>query len=224
MSLAFYQLNYLGSKADVFLLFSKAYKPYQVGVKFLNHLAFSNLVYSRVDIIKAVKRGKIYIENFNESNLQPNSYKLHLDDEFAIAKRGKVDPLETSDFSGFYERKKGDYFHLKPSMFVLARSEEKIALSKYVGALVNGRTTLARLGISLTQTAPIIQSGHGVPRPRKVIFEIFNAGPLEVTLRSGMVISEICFFELDTPTNKLYDSFGRYGIRPNKDELLPVKD
>ena len=181
-------------------------------------------MYSRVDIIKAVKRGKIYIENFSESNLQPNSYKLHLDDEFAIPKKGKVEPHKTSDYTDFYDKKNSNVFVFKPGTFILARSEEKLALSKYVGAFVNGRTTLARLGISVTQTAPIIQSGHGVPKPRKIIFEMFNAGPFEVTLRSSMVISEICFYELDTPTNKLYDSYGPYGVRPNKDDLLPVKD
>lgn len=181
-------------------------------------------MYSRVDILKAIKKGEIKIIPFHQKNLQPNSYKLHLDNEIAIAKKGRIDIQKIIDYSKFYLKKKIKTFVLKPKMFILARSKEKISLSKKQGAMVNGRTTLARVGMSITQTAPIIHSGHGIPKPRKIIFEISNEGPFDIILKDGMTISEISFYKLNTPTDRLYDSFGKYGTRKNKDELLPLKE
>lgn len=181
-------------------------------------------MYSRVDILKAIKRKDISIKPFNRKNLQPNSYKLHLDDEIAIAKKGRINPLKTRNFEKFYDKKEIRKVVLTPKKFILAKTMEKLSLSKNIGAFVNGRSGLSRVGISVTQTAPIIQAGHGVPRPRKIILEISNGGPFEVVLTPGMAIAEICFFELKTPTNVLYDSFGRYGTRGDRDELLPLKE
>ena len=181
-------------------------------------------MYSRIDIIKAVKKKDISIKPFSRGNLQPNSYKLHLDSEIAIAKKGRINLLTTEDFEKFYDKKEIRKIVLTPKRFILAKSMERLFLSKNIGAFVNGRSSLSRVGISVTQTAPIIQAGHGVPRPRKIILEISNGGPFEVVLTPKMAIAEICFFELKTPTNILYDSFGRYGTRRDRNELLPLKE
>ncbi|GEM_PF-4805915 len=180
-------------------------------------------MFSRVDIKKAISRGVLKISPYNEKNLQPNSYRLHLDSDIAIAKKGTV-VRKTSNYSKYYTKKKVKEFVLRPGMFVLARSKERISLGKEISAFVNGRTTLARLGIAVTQTAPVIQSGHGKPKSRKIVFEISNVGPLSVTLYEGMAISEMVIFGLHTPTDKLYDETGIYGKKKDLDDLLPLKD
>ena len=113
-------------------------------------------------------------------------------------------------------------FTIGPGQFILARTRERIALNKRLAMLVEGRSTLARTGISVTQTAMVIEAGHGVPNPRKIVLEVSNAGPFEVTLFPGMRIAKGTIFELKTPTNVLYDSYGKYGTRKNLDELLPL--
>jgi len=80
------------------------------------------------------------------------------------------------------------------------------------------------MGLVATQTAPVIQAGHGVPEMRKIVLEISNNGPFNIVLKPGMVIGQLIFFRLDTPTNVLYDSFGKYGKRKEKDALTPLKE
>jgi deoxycytidine triphosphate deaminase len=56
------------------------------------------------------------------------------------------------------------------------------------------------------------------------VLEISNNGPFNIVLRPGMIIGQLIFFRLDTPTNVLYDSFGKYGKRKEKDALTPLKE
>lgn len=183
-------------------------------------------MYSRIDILNAVKKGDLKIKPFNKKMLQPNSLKVHLDNEIVVALKGRIDPVKTSDFEKFYKKIKlgSKGFEFKPGMFILGRTSERLSFSKKVCGLIQGRTSLARIGIEVTQTAPLIHSGHGVPKPRKIVLEMSNSGPFTVIISPGMVIAELAFFELKTPTDILYDFFGRYGKRKDLDELLPLKE
>ncbi len=192
-------------------------------LRFINLAGVFKFMFSDRDIIKAIAEKKIKIIPFSKKFLQPDTYKLHLDSLIAIPLGGRVDPYHT-EFSEKYKKKRINEFVLGPGEFILARTIEKISISTEIAASVSGRSTLARMGVSVTQTAPVIHSGHGVPKPRKIILEISNAGPFEVVLRKGMLIGEIAFYKLNTPASKPYDSFGRYGLRKNLDELLPLKE
>lgn len=184
-------------------------------------------MFSRVDVLNAMSMDDIRIEPFDERLLLPNSLKVRLDSELAIAKKGKVDPAKADGMEKLYTTKRlkpKEEFVLKPRQFVLARTLESLALSNKVSALVHGTSTLARMGLVATQTAPVIQAGHGVPEMRKVVLEISNNGPFDIVLKPGMVIGQLIFFRLDTPSNILYDSFGKYGKRKEKDALTPLKE
>ncbi|MFH0987221.1 MAG: dCTP deaminase [Candidatus Micrarchaeota archaeon] len=183
-------------------------------------------MYSNVDIVRAVKKKEIKIIPFKSSNLQTDSYKFHLDSAFAVPREAVVDPSlkKGADYEELYNKIKAPLFILKPGKLVLARTKEKFALSKSVTGIIGGRSGLARIGISVIQTAAIIHSGHGVPKPRKIVLEIGNAGPFDVVLKENMCIGEIIFHKLDTPTSKPYDSYGRYGTRRDKDALLPMRE
>jgi dCTP deaminase len=60
---------------------------------------------------------------------------------------------------------------------------------------VEGKSSLARLGIAIHATAPIIHSGFKGP----IQLEICNLGPNEVTLDPGMYVCQLVF-ELTTGT------------------------
>ncbi|MEM0372466.1 MAG: dCTP deaminase [archaeon] len=181
-------------------------------------------MYSDADIIKAVKKKRLKIVPFDEKNLQPDAYKVHLDSEIVVPKRGLIDPMKTVHYESYYLNGWAEGFVLNPGKFVLARTQEKFSIPTDLVGIMNGRTGLARLGISVVQTASIVHAGHGMPEPRKIILEIFNAGSFDVILRKGMVIGEIAFAELTTPARKPYDSFGRYGKRKEKDSLTPMRE
>ena len=69
-------------------------------------------------------------------------------------------------------------FCLDPNDFILAMTHERITIPKRLIGLVEGRSTYARLGISMHQTAPWIQPGWAGP----VVLEIKNHGPVKVEL------------------------------------------
>ncbi len=187
---------------------------------------------SNIDIIRAIKNGELIIEPFDEKMLKPNAISFRLDNVIAETMSGRVDPLENEDVSKLYklvELKEGEKYELKPGEFILARTFERVGLGNKLAMIVEGRSTIARLGISVTQTAMVIEAGHGFPdihraKPRKIVLEISNVGPFTVKLTPGMKIAKGTLFYLDHPTDKPYDKFGRYGQKKDLDDLLPVLD
>jgi dCTP deaminase len=69
-------------------------------------------------------------------------------------------------------------FCLEPNDFILAMTHERITVPRSLVALVEGRSTYARFGISMHQTAPWIQPGWSGP----IVLEIKNHGPTKVEL------------------------------------------
>lgn len=69
-------------------------------------------------------------------------------------------------------------FSLEPGQFVLAMTHEKIRVPNDLIALIEGRSTYARVGLSMHQTAPWIQPGWSGP----IVLEMMNHGPLTIEL------------------------------------------
>jgi len=95
---------------------------------------------------------------------------------------------------------------LKPGKFVLGMTHETITIPPHLIGLVEGRTTYARVGLSMHQTAPWIQPGWSGP----IVLEMMNSGDLDIELTP--LIDRPCqltFFELDKKLPKHL----RYGAR-----------
>jgi dCTP deaminase len=69
-------------------------------------------------------------------------------------------------------------FCLEPNGFILAMTYETVSLPRNLIALVEGRSTYARVGLSVHQRAPWIQPGWSGP----IVLEIKNQGPMRVEL------------------------------------------
>jgi dCTP deaminase len=67
---------------------------------------------------------------------------------------------------------------LEPQEFVLALTYEHIYMPRNLIAMVEGRSTYARVGLSMHQTAPWIQPGWD----GHITLEIRNSGPLRIEL------------------------------------------
>jgi dCTP deaminase len=86
-------------------------------------------------------------------------------------------------------------FVLKSGHLILALTHESIRVPKNMIALVEGRSTYARVGLSMHQTAPWIQPGWSGP----IVLEMMNHGPLNIELTP--LVDRPCqltFFELKT--------------------------
>lgn len=82
-------------------------------------------------------------------------------------------------------------FNLEGRTLLLGWTEEYVALPEFsrVAARVEGKSSLARLGLGVHITAPTIHAGFG----GQIQLEIINHGPAPVTLRAGMRICQLIF-------------------------------
>ncbi len=97
---------------------------------------------------------------------------------------------KTEDISGGYE--------LPPKVLVLGWSAEYVELpmDSRIAARVEGKSSLARLGLGVHITAPTIHAGF----PGQIRLEIVNHGHLPILLKPGMRICQLIFEQtLGTP-------------------------
>lgn len=113
-------------------------------------------------------------------------------------------------------------FTLRPGEFVLALTHETIEIPPDLIGFVEGRSTYARMGLTMHQTAPWIQPGWR----GQITLEIRNAGPLCISLTP--LIDRPCqlsFFQLSTPLDA-DDTYGAQdgGRYQNQTAVLPATE
>jgi dCTP deaminase len=110
----------------------------------------------------------------------------------------------------------------KPQSFLLGWTIEKVQLPhrSRLAARVEGKSSLARLGIGVHVTAPTIHAGFGFKKDdlnyqgSPLQLEMWNVGALDVMLVEGMAICQLIFELVDGTPEKGYE--GRFSIQgPN---------
>lgn len=98
-------------------------------------------------------------------------------------------------------------FTIEPNEFILAQTLEHVYIPPSMIARVEGRSTYARVGLSMHETAPWLQPGwHG-----QITLEIKNSGPLKVKLLPvDDMPCQVTFMWLSKPLPKDQG----YGSRP----------
>lgn len=95
----------------------------------------------------------------------------------------------------------GEAFFLHPGELVLAVTLESITLPNNLVGWLDGRSSLARLGLMIHVTAHRIDPGwQGC-----IVLEFYNAGKLPLALRSGMLIGALTFELLSGPAKRPYN-------------------
>ena len=108
----------------------------------------------------------------------------------------------------------GGVYPLKPKDFILGFTAEKISIPHEcrIAARVEGKSSLARIGLGIHVTAPTIHAGFGTEPniPTSPIqLEIFNLGPWIIDLRPKMRICQLIFEEVaQVPTRSYRGQFG----------------
>jgi dCTP deaminase len=177
----------------------------------------NKLMLSNISIKQYLESGDIIINPWNDDMMGASRITLYLGEQILIpdketvvdVKRNIIPQYETIALTD------NNPFSLKPDMFVLGETYEEIGLSQKVGMLLEGRSTLARLGITVVQTAMIIDTGQ---KPKKMTLEIRNNGYNTVLLYPRMKFCRACFFLLNPSASIRYDSEGKY--KPG-DENIP---
>lgn len=94
-------------------------------------------------------------------------------------------------------------FTLKRGMFVLAYTLESVKLPNYLAGRVEGRSSFARLGLSIHQTAPTVHATWEGP----LRLEILNNGPYDCELSTGLNICQLILERLSSPAIGTLNSF-----------------
>lgn len=93
-------------------------------------------------------------------------------------------------------------YKLDPGKFVLAWTTEEVILPEEsrIAARVEGKSSLARLGVGIHVTAPTIHCGFS----GNIQLEMFNLGPHEIVLDAGMLVCQLIFEQTYGTPNKGY--------------------
>lgn len=161
------------------------------------------------DIVKAINEGLLSIAPFDKKHLRPAGISFHLGKEILVPKPTKLIDLKKNDDLAYdkAEITEDKPFIIQPQQFVLGHTEEILSVSTKLGFIIEGRSTLARLGISVEQSATIVDPGH---HERPITLEIYNCGPSPVTLYRGMSIAKGLVFKLSSQAGRAFDKYTRY--------------
>jgi len=108
-----------------------------------------------------IRRGYIRVDPYDPALIQPNSLDIRLGSHFVWYVPGDIviDPYERESVCADVEEVVADSIVLAPGQFLLAKTLETIELPDDVVASIEGKSSIARLGIELHQTGGWIDAG-----------------------------------------------------------------
>lgn len=95
----------------------------------------------------------------------------------------------------------GEAFFLHPGELALAATFEAVTLPDNLVGWLDGRSSLARLGLMVHVTAHRIDPGW----QGRIVLEFYNSGKLPLALRPGMIIGALSFEPLSGPAARPYN-------------------
>ena len=160
------------------------------------------MILSDKTIEKYIDSGKIKITpEFNKNDIRLAGVRLHLDENILLPIKNQTVDLENPrdiKFKKIKIDKKG--YILKPNDFILASTNEKIKVPANILCRLDGRSTIARLGLIIHCTSNIIDGNHN--ESRSIVLEIKNLGVFNVILRKKMPLGMLTFNQLTTPVKQ----------------------
>jgi dCTP deaminase len=166
------------------------------------------MVLSDRTIKRLLDEGRIGIDPYDETLLQPSSLDVRVDRFFRVFRNSRypyIDVKEPMDgLTELVEVKPDDALILHPGEFVLGSSYELIGIPADLAARLEGKSSLGRLGLLTHSTAGFLDPGFR----GHVTLELSNVANLPITLYPGMRIGQIAVFQLTTAADRPYGSAG----------------
>jgi len=150
------------------------------------------------------------VDPFIDDNVQPASIDLTLDREFIVFQPHMVRAIDLRNPDSFASLGKkvviedGGEFIIHPREFVLAATEERVTLPDNIAGRLEGKSSLARVGLIIHATGGFIDPGFRGP----ITLEMSNWMPAPIILRPGDLICQVSFQFLMTAAKNPYK--GRY--------------
>ncbi|MCL2783132.1 MAG: dCTP deaminase [Propionibacteriaceae bacterium] len=158
------------------------------------------------DILAQVESGRVRIDPWDATMVQPSSIDIRLDKYFRVFENHRypvIDPArDQSELTRQVTTDSEGAFVLHPGEFVLGATYEYVTLPDDVAARLEGKSSLGRLGLLTHSTAGFIDPGF----EGHVTLELSNVANLPIKLYPGMKVGQLCFFQLSSPSQHPYGS------------------
>lgn len=169
--------------------------------------------FSDLEIKDAIQDGVIEIEPLDITAIQPASIDLRLGSHFAwydfepnstAAEVSRLLPIDPQEDNA-WRMDEGDFtaedpFIIQPGGFALGTTVETITLGHTVIGRLEGKSSLARLGLAVHITAGFFDPGF----VGECTFEFINYAPAPIVLRPGMRIAQMSFQRLGKTVGRPY--------------------
>jgi dCTP deaminase len=157
-------------------------------------------------ILELVEQGRIRIEPWDASLVQPASVDLRLGDSFRVFHNYRVSTIDLrSPPEGLTEEVAVDAdesFVIHPGEFCLGRTLEWVELPDDIVARIEGKSSLGRLGLIVHATAGFCDPGW----KGTLTLELNNLTRVPIELYPGLLIAQLSFMTLDRPALRPYGS------------------
>ena len=155
-------------------------------------------------IRRLVEAGRIKIEPWDPSMVQPASVDLNLGPSFRVFHNFRVPAIDLADpptnLTEHVELADGESFVIHPGEFVLGRTEEFVEIPDDIVARIEGKSSLGRLGLIVHATAGFVDPGFR----GTLTLEITNLTRVPIILWPGKPIAQLSFMTLDAPAERPY--------------------
>jgi dCTP deaminase len=157
-------------------------------------------------ILQLVQHGRIRIEPWDPSLVQPASIDLRLGDSFRVFHNHRASAIDLrrppENLTEEVVVPAEDSFVIHPGEFCLGRTLEWVELPDDIVARIEGKSSLGRLGLIVHATAGFCDPGW----KGTLTLELNNLTRVPIKLYPGLLIAQLSFMALDRPALRPYGS------------------
>ena len=166
------------------------------------------MVLSDRTIRRLLDEGRIGIDPYDSTLMQPSSLDVRVDRYFRVFRNSRYPFIDVKtaqeDLTELVEVEDDEAFILHPGEFVLGSTLERVTLPDDLVARLEGKSSLGRLGLLIHSTAGFIDPGWD----GHVTLELSNVANLPITIYPQMKIGQLSFVQLSEPAERPYGSEG----------------
>jgi len=154
------------------------------------------MILSDRTIFELVESHKLVIEpEFDKKNIRPTGIRFHLGADLLIPMAGQTVDLTQSDdlnYNTIILSEEG--YILKPGGFVLGHTYERIQVPRNIVVTLDGRSTAARVGLSIHCTS--LTADGNFETPNAITLELKNEGNFNIVLKPKIPVGMFIFHQL----------------------------
>ena len=155
-------------------------------------------------IRRLLEEGRLVIDPWDPTMLQPASVDLRLGTSFRVFHNHRIQTIDIADpprdLTEHVTVSEEETFVIHPGEFVLGRTAERVELPDDLVARIEGKSSIGRLGLVVHATAGFVDPGW----KGTLTLEITNFNSVPIVLRPGPPVAQLSLIGLDAPAERPY--------------------